>query len=609
MRLLKRLPRLLCALASVAAALTADPAAAAAPATPASGTPATIHWQTHWSEALFAQAAREHRFVLLDLHAVWCHWCHVMDDETYSDRSVIALIGARYLAVSIDADSDPALASRYGDWGWPATIVLAPDGTEIVKRRGFIPPAQMAALLKAIIDDPTPGPSVFSGAALSARGSGVVTAAQRAAFARTYEEAYDDKYGGWGSGQKFLDAPTLEYTLMLVIENRDATAERRARQTLDANLKLIDPVWGGVSQYSETIDWNSPHYEKLLAFQADDMRLYAEAYARWHEPRYLEAAQALDRYLTGFLRSTRGTFYVSQDADLSATITGHDYYALGDAERRKLGIPRIDMHEYSRESGWAIRGLCRLHDVTGDPAPLAQARTAAQWMLMHRALPDGGFRHDDIDQGGPYLGDTLAMAQGFVALYRSTGERTWLESARAALGYIERHFRDARGGYFTAPAPASAVGVFRNPARTVEENAALARLANMLNRYTADAQYREAGLHALKFLAAAAAPDELRTDVLLADHELATAPVHITVVGGKHDPAAQALHAAALQFPADYLQVDWWDRDEGPLPNPEIQYPVLKSAAAFACTQNSCSTPVYEPASINPTVAAALYSD
>ena len=167
MRPLQLLPRLLCALAA-ATALTAQPAAAVAPAMSASGTEATIHWQTQWSEALFAQAAREHRFVLLDLHAVWCHWCHVMDAQTYSDRSVIALIGARYVAVSVDADSDPALASRYGDWGWPATIVLAPDGTEIVKRRGFIPPAQMAALLQAIIDDPTPGPSVFSGAAMSA---------------------------------------------------------------------------------------------------------------------------------------------------------------------------------------------------------------------------------------------------------------------------------------------------------------------------------------------------------------------------------------------------------------------------------------------------------
>ena len=135
----------------------------------------------------------------------------------------------------------------------------------------------------------------------------------------------------------------------------------------------------------------------------------------------------------------------------------------------------------------------------------------------------------------------------------------------------------------------------------------MARLANLLNRYTADARYHSLALHAMKFLAAATASGALHTDVLLADGELAAAPIHITVVGGKADPAARALHAAALGYPAGYLQVDWWDRAEGPLPNPEIQYPQLARAAAFACTQSTCSTPVFDPGSVLQTVTAALY--
>src|SRR5580658_4268749 len=279
-----RVVKVLCVLACALFALAAR----------AGETPKSIAWQRQWTEALFAQAAREHRFVLLDLHAAWCHWCHVMDDETYTDASVVALIGARYLPISVDADSDPALSSRYGDWGWPATIILASDGTEIVKRRGFIAPQQMASLLQAIIDDPSPGPSVgVTPSAVVAHGTALGDA-KRAAFRKTYDEAYDARYGGWGSGQKFIDAPTLEYTLALVLEERDALAERRARQTLDANLKLIDPVAGGVYQYSATPDWASPHYEKLLSFQSDDLRLYSEAYARWHDRRYLDAALALE---------------------------------------------------------------------------------------------------------------------------------------------------------------------------------------------------------------------------------------------------------------------------------------------------------------------------
>lgn len=572
-------------------------------------TPQAIRWQTQWSQSAFDQAAREHRFVLLDLHAVWCHWCHVMDEKTYANQAVIALIDQHYIAVSIDADSDPGLASRYGDWGWPATIVLAADGSEIVKRRGFIPPEQMTSLLQAILDDPTPGPSVGPSAPPVLAGSALVTQARRAAFVKTYDDAYDPKYGGWGAGQKFIDATAMHYTLARV-EERDALAARRARQTLDANLKLIDPLWGGVYQYSETVDWSTPHYEKLLSFQAEDMRLYSEAYARWGDARYLEAARALQRYMDAFLKSPDGAFYVSQDADLSAAITGHDYYRRGEAARRHLGIPKVDTHEYARENGWAVVGFCAVYDVTGDAAALADAERAADWVLNQRALRGGGFRHDAKDTGGPYLDDTVSMGQAFLALYRSTGERRWLERARAAADYIASEFRDRRGGYIAAPPPSRAPGVFADPLRTIEQNAAVARFANLLARYTGDARYRESALYALRFLAAASAgveSEQLHTEILLADRELANAPIHITVVGGKTDPAARALHAAALRFPADYVQIDWWDRSEGPLPNSEIQFPHLTRPAAFACTQSTCSNPVYDPGSIAPTVNAALY--
>ncbi len=75
-----------------------------------------IAWQP-WNDSAFAQARREHKCVLLDLHAVWCHWCHVMGDTTYADPQVIALIDSRYVAVSVDQDSRPDLAQRYQDYG------------------------------------------------------------------------------------------------------------------------------------------------------------------------------------------------------------------------------------------------------------------------------------------------------------------------------------------------------------------------------------------------------------------------------------------------------------------------------------------------------------
>ena len=103
-----------------------------------------IHWNA-WSPEVFERARREHRFVLLDLEAVWCHWCHVMDENTYADPVVIALVDSNYIAIRVDQDSRPDLANRYEDFGWPATVVFNGAGGEIVKRQGYIRPAEMVS--------------------------------------------------------------------------------------------------------------------------------------------------------------------------------------------------------------------------------------------------------------------------------------------------------------------------------------------------------------------------------------------------------------------------------------------------------------------------------
>ena len=223
--------------------------------------------------------------------------------------------------------------------------MLAADGSEIVKRRGYIPPTQMASLLQAIVDDPSPGPSVGQAVVMAAAAGNRLGSAQRTALTRVCDQLYDDQHGGWGDVHKLIDASALELSY-LQIDGGDAMALRRARQTLDANLQLLDPVWGGVYQYSDEVDWQSPHFEKLMSFQADDLRLYSEAYERWHDPRYLAAAKSLKGYMLKFLSAPDGSFYVSQDADVSAVITGHEFYPKDDIGRRAIGMP----HRHPRVS-------------------------------------------------------------------------------------------------------------------------------------------------------------------------------------------------------------------------------------------------------------------
>ena len=107
-------------------------------------TPA-LPWQK-WNPALFDRAAREDRYILLHMAAVWCHWCHVMERTTYSDPAIQQRLADKFIPVRIDQDSDPALSYRYESWGWPATIMLDKDGNEIFKRRGYIPPELFAKL-------------------------------------------------------------------------------------------------------------------------------------------------------------------------------------------------------------------------------------------------------------------------------------------------------------------------------------------------------------------------------------------------------------------------------------------------------------------------------
>jgi uncharacterized protein YyaL (SSP411 family) len=210
---------------------------------------------------------------------------------------------------------------------------------------------------------------------------------------------------------------------------------------------------------------------------------------------------------------------------------------------------------------------------------------------------------------GPFLDDNISMTQALLALYRSTGNRAYLKAATETLTFIDAKLRDPRSGYIASPLPASNTrGVFREPVRDIGQNAAVVRTANMLHHYTAVDAHLKIAQHAMKYLSAAAAAgnQQFRPDILLADQELSAAPIHITVVGHKDDPAAHELHSAALQYPADYLQVDWWDKREGKLPDPSITYPELKRAAAFACTANACSTPVYEPREIQERVRSVL---
>lgn len=576
-------------------------------ATPAfaTGSGAGIVWQD-WTKEAFEQAKREGRFLILDLEAVWCHWCHVMEEKTYRDPRVIELIGKHYVALRVDQDNRPDLANRYREYGWPATIFFAPDGSEIVKRSGYIAPDPMARLLQAIVDDPSPEAAAALVLPEKAADGGYLSKDLRDTLVKRHKRSLDREVGGLITEMKYLERDSVEYAMMRA-DGGEADEDDWARRTVDGSLGLLDPAWGGVYQYSTHSDWSHVHFEKIMAVQAGYIRSYVQAYQRWGDEGYLQAARRIVDYLDSFLSSPDGAFYTSQDADLIQGEHSEEFFALGDAERRKLGIPRVDTHTYARETAWAAEALAALYEATGEQRDLDRAVRAVRWAIAGRAIEGGGFRHDAEDAAGPYLGDTMAMGQAFLQLYRATAEREWLSRAREAAEFIDAHFRAEPAGWASAQPDDSPI----SPVPQIDENMSLVRFVNLLHHYTGDPRYREMAEYGMRWLATETVATSRLTEagILLADHELNEDPTHVTVIGSKSDDTAKALYDTARRVRGWYKRIEWWDTSEGPLPNPDVQYPVLPRAAAFVCTNQRCSLPLFTPKAVTDLLARLQAKD
>jgi uncharacterized protein YyaL (SSP411 family) len=467
-----------------------------------------------WAEldaSTFAKARAEGRFVVVDGSAEWCHWCHVMEATTYHDPEVRRILDEKFVAVKVDIDSRPDFEERYADWGWPATVLMTAEGRELGKYKGYLPPAKFAEILRAVVegggsggeggDDGPAGPGSSSHALSEAE-----LADAQARTARQLEQYWDEKQAGWGVGQK---APIAWDNAWALARARAGDDVMRARvlRTLDQQRGIIDTVWGGVSQYSTDGDWAHPHFEKLLTVQAGAIANYAEAYALTHDGAWLAIAQLVRRFVDGFMTSPEGGFETTMDADLNAHdptqpyVTGHEYYANGDAQRRALGLPRVDLHEYARENGLGIAAYVTLYDSTGDGTALTAARRAAARVLASHASASGAVAHGiapEDDGKVLFLADNAAFGFGLVRLYEATHEATYLEAARKIADFMARDLRDAAGGGFFSSTPdPNAVGVFAARRKPFEDNVMAARFLARLSRAQPTDAYRAAIASAL----------------------------------------------------------------------------------------------------------------
>ena len=488
------------------------------------GTPkAPLVWSDFGAPA-FARAKTERRFVVMDGSAEWCHWCHVMEAVTYHDGAVREILDAHFIAAKVDVDARPDIEERYNAYGWPATVIFSPDGQELGKYKGFIAPERFAEILKEVVAQGSGGTS--HGEEESAPIPDAPMSEEELAWiARAteldLEDYWDEELGSWGHQQKVPLFMTNAWALARA-KAGDATAKKRVLFTLDQQLAITDPVWGGIYQYSTDSDWKHPHFEKLMFFNAGAIDNYAEAYILTKDKKWLDAASAIRKYVDRFLSSAEtGGFYVTQDADLNAHevaasaeggarthevpkkryMTGHTYYVLGEKERLALGVPRVDTHEYPQGNGLAMAAYARYFLASGDASALEHAKKAADHILATHMTPSGALSHDGagagVGVGGGagvgvgekivHLSDNAAFAFGLLALGEASKDPSRVTQAARIVDAMLADVEDARGGgFFAHSKDPDAVGIFAVRRKPFEDNVVMLRVLARLARALPD---------------------------------------------------------------------------------------------------------------------------
>jgi uncharacterized protein YyaL (SSP411 family) len=310
-----------------------------------------VRWQPY-SAASFAMAKRMNRPVLIDIGAMWCHWCHVMDERTYADPEVAALINRLFVPIKVDRDQRPdvdqyyqaAAAALSGNGGWPLTCFTMPDGA-LFAAFGFLPATRsvghgpaMKTVLKEIAKAYRTQPQQVAAQAaeveerLKKSPPMKVQTADRPAMVELMaglSNAYDRANGGFsfGEGPKFFEFPGLEFALEAGFYGHpEFTAMALDTLRRMARGGVYDQLGGGFHRYSTDQAWKVPHFEKIGYDQALALSAYAHAFEISADPEFKQVALSVADYVEGtLLNPINESFYASQDADAFAGDDGGYY--------------------------------------------------------------------------------------------------------------------------------------------------------------------------------------------------------------------------------------------------------------------------------------------
>ena len=355
-------------------------------------------WWHPWNDAAFARARAEDKPILLDIGAVWCHWCHVMDRESYENPEIAALINEHFVAVKVDRDERPDVDARYqaavsaitGQGGWPLTAFLTPDGRPYFGGT-YIPPddrygrpgfgrvlTTLAQVWRERRDEALETAASAMAAiehneSFSGHG-GQLSLALADKIAGSILKQFDPRNGGFGSQPKFPHPGALDLLLEAGVSRGNEAAIQAFRTTLEKMARggVYDQLAGGFHRYSVDERWRVPHFEKMLYDNTELLRNYLHGYqslihADFAREDFRRTAEEIAVWLeTTMSDRERGGFFTSQDADINLDDDG-DYFTWTLAEAREA-LYAADFSKGDAEIALRYWGIRELGDMHHDPA-------------------------------------------------------------------------------------------------------------------------------------------------------------------------------------------------------------------------------------------------
>ena len=552
-----------------------------------------INWMP-WGEAAFAKAQAEDKPVLLSISAVWCYWCHVMDETSYSDPDVARLISQSFIAVRVDNDHRPDLNSRYNVGGWPTTAFLTAHGG-LIGGATYLPPDQFLSMLSELCQAYEEDRAQLYD---QARGllrqrqerTGRITAGPELEdslpnqVARSLAGAYDAINGGFGQEPKFPNGPILQYLVHLTRTTGEDFYRSMLVKSLDrmSSGPLYDREDGGFFRNTGNADWSDPQREKLLEDNVSLAQVYLDAYSILDRQDYRQvASQTVDYIVTSLFNRDIPGFRGSQGAH-------SDYFSLPASLRVEQDVPLVDSSCYCQSNAQSASLLLVAAWKLNRPE-LTETALAVLYHLDSSAQA-GQLSHV---YDGPGSGNGLSFLMDWASLlialldgHGYTGRIHYLDRAKSvAAELLNRFYDEAGGGFFDIEATTQPIGYLRLREKPLAENVSVAIGLLKLWQETRNNDYRQIAETTLS--ACAGTFHEYGAQSAgygLAVSLLKNSPVEVTVEGRPEDPETSQMVQAAAQLSCPNLVIKPVLVDESQLP-----------PQAHVCLDTLCLPSVTDP--------------